>query len=207
MIILFLFIFTVFALYYIVYDSSSDNNKKIPTVEKPEDLNKSDYQPKSLLTKYEQINYQRMKGYAAAHNLIICPKVRLADLIEPKPESNRSIWQKRFNMICSKHVDFVLCNEDMSVIAIIELDDSSHNRPDRQARDRFVDAVLTNSGYHIMHTPTFDDVAIGDLDNILEKVAPELLPPKEPDAQIKIARTVPSYEEWKEQQLAQKHPG
>ena len=35
---------------------------------------------------------------------------------------------------------------------IIELDDSSHEQPDRKERDIFVDNVLTACGYKVLHT-------------------------------------------------------
>ena len=47
------------------------------------------------------------------------------------------------NRIHSKHVDFVLCASDtIRVIAAIELDDASHDRPDRVSRDDFLDAAF-----------------------------------------------------------------
>ncbi|KEA61748.1 putative queD like [Marinobacterium lacunae] len=39
-------------------------------------------------------------------------KVRVADLIEPEPNRNRSQWQKAFNRISAKHFDFVICKAD-----------------------------------------------------------------------------------------------
>ena len=106
------------------------------------DKSVTSYRPIPLLTNYEQLNYVKLREYAQRNGLIICPKIRLADLIEPKPNKVRAVWQKHFNMICSKHVDFTLCDYDLNVKVIIELDDKSHQRQDRQIRDRFVDTVL-----------------------------------------------------------------
>lgn len=126
-----------------------------------------DYQKKYLLTKNEWKNYMSLREYAAGKGLIICPKIRLADLVEPKKGKSKSEWQKLFNRIKAKHVDFVLCDQDMRVKLIVELDDSTHGREDRQKRDTFVDAVLTGAGYKIVHIAKFDDAGVNAIDAIL----------------------------------------
>lgn len=77
-------------------------------------------------------------------------KVRLGDLLDvvrgtPRPRVYR-------NKIDRKHVDFVLCNARTLVPElVIELDDRSHDRLDRQERDAFVDAALEAAGLPILH--------------------------------------------------------
>ena len=64
-------------------------------------------------------------------------KVRLADIIKTKT-SNASERQSAFNRISRKHVDFVITHSANSkIIGVIELDDKSHNKPERQDRDVF----------------------------------------------------------------------
>lgn len=162
-----------------------------------------EYEFTPLLTQYEYKNYLGMRSYAAFHDLIICPKVRLADLVRVKNNCSGKTWHRRFNRICAKHVDFVFCDPDMNVKLIVELDDRSHNRADRQERDKFVDAVLTGAGYTIVHIRAFDDAGVEALEKILHPSKPEI--PEDPV--IKLVRNGPTFEEWKEQQLAQKHPG
>lgn len=49
--------------------------------------------------------------------------------------------------IAQKHLDFLLCDaRSMQPILGIELDDSSHARASRQARDEFVDRVFEAAG-------------------------------------------------------------
>lgn len=103
-----------------------------------------------LLTKREQGEYQKLKKYADERNVQICPKIRLMDLVNPKP--GLKINQTLQNKVIRKHVDFVICDQDMQVLGIIELDDTTHLQQDRVERDEFVDAVLTNCGYRIIHT-------------------------------------------------------
>ena len=57
----------------------------------------------------------------------------------------------------AKHVDFVLCDSKLVARYIIELDDSSHNAPDRTERDQFVDRVLQAVGYKVLRLNAFDE--------------------------------------------------
>ena len=54
--------------------------------------------------------------------------------------------------IKSKHVDFVICDKNMYIKAIIELDDSSHDTQKGKDRDEFVDTILRSVGYKVIHT-------------------------------------------------------
>ena len=55
---------------------------------------------------------------------------------------NRSDWQIAFNKISRKHFDFLLCDKnDVSVLCVIELNDSSHNSKKRNERDVFLDGA------------------------------------------------------------------
>jgi hypothetical protein len=48
----------------------------------------------------------------------------------------------------------VLCDRNaVRPLLAIELDDSSHNRADRKARDAFVDSALKAAGLPIIHVP------------------------------------------------------
>ena len=103
-----------------------------------------------LLTKREQTQYAYLKQIADEKKVLICPKVRLLDLVTPIHGVRN--YKTLLNKVMSKHVDFVICTHDMSVLGIIELDDSTHLRQDRIQRDEFVDTVLKSAGYKIKHT-------------------------------------------------------
>lgn len=108
------------------------------------------YRARYLLTKNELYNYKLLKPIADAKGYVICPKVRLLDIIEPIRGQKK--YKTLFYKIQAKHVDFVICDQGMHIKAIIELDDSSHDRQDRQERDRFVNLILTSVGYKVIHT-------------------------------------------------------
>lgn len=114
-----------------------------------QDYSKS-YQKKYLLTRNEWHEYKKLQQYAETHDLMICPKVRLLDIIEPrKGESN---YMALLGKVQSKHVDFLICDKDLHVLGVIELDDNSHDQQNRKDRDAFVDQILQSVGYKVVHT-------------------------------------------------------
>ncbi|WP_164168602.1 DUF2726 domain-containing protein [Ruminococcus flavefaciens] len=119
------------------------------------------YKAKTILTDREYEFYTRLKPLADQYGLNIYTKVRLADLIEPKPKEENPYWMECFNKIKAKHIDFALADDETCIVALIELDDTSHARADRVERDDFVNAVLENTGYTLLRT-------YGDLDIIEE---------------------------------------
>jgi hypothetical protein len=81
----------------------------------------------------------------------VLPKIRLADLIGPPRGSDRRAYQSAFNRIAAKHADFTICREsDLAILGVIELDDQSHDRADRQARDRFLEQALQSAGIPLL---------------------------------------------------------
>jgi len=83
----------------------------------------------------------------------IFSKVKLSDLFYAKTGDfgkNRSYN----NRIDRKHVDFLLCDpQTLKPILGIELDDKSHQRPDRQERDDFVNNVFQVAKLPLIHIP------------------------------------------------------
>jgi len=81
----------------------------------------------------------------------ISSKVRLADLFDVRQGRG---WQSAFNKISNKHIDFVLTEPGTSrILCAIELDDSSHNRPDRSERDDFVNELFASQGLPLLRVP------------------------------------------------------
>ncbi|MCB1225312.1 MAG: DUF2726 domain-containing protein [Verrucomicrobiales bacterium] len=81
-------------------------------------------------------------------------KVRVADLMSVVPGMDRSERQKAFNRIQSKHIDFVICRAaDSEIFLLIELDDRSHNQPQRVERDDFVNRAAEAAGLPLLRIP------------------------------------------------------
>ena len=94
----------------------------------------------TILTERERAFYRILKPVADKLELQICPKVRVADIVSIKKGTKD--WQKWFNKIKSKHVDFLLCDYDMNIVLLIELDDRSHETERAQKNDRLKNAIF-----------------------------------------------------------------
>ncbi|WP_318482580.1 DUF2726 domain-containing protein [Photobacterium leiognathi] len=102
----------------------------------------------SLVTPTE-LHFYKALSKAVPHNYIVCPKVRIADVlaVNVKRKNNESEWFRHFSKISQKHFDFVICNvSDMSFVCAVELNDASHNRKDRVERDEFVRMACESAG-------------------------------------------------------------
>lgn len=103
-----------------------------------------------LLTRTEKEFYDVLAEITQGHFLLFS-KVRMADLFL-LPSMNNSEYYHYFGKIKSKHVDFLLCSKDcVEPLLAIELDDSSHAREDRIARDIFVDKLFEEAHLPILH--------------------------------------------------------
>ncbi len=99
----------------------------------------------TILTERERAFYRILKPIADRLELQICPKVRVADIVSIKKGTRD--WQKWFNKIRSKHVDFLLCDYDMNIVLIIELDDRSHESERARKNDALKNAIF---GDHLL---------------------------------------------------------
>ncbi|MFV8461629.1 DUF2726 domain-containing protein [Vibrio campbellii] len=112
-----------------------------------------EYQPiKKLATPNELAFYRALLVVTQGKHTVFA-KVRIADLMTPrKGVHDKKTWWRAFNAIAKKHVDFVLCDPlTLEVKCLIELDDSTHNRPDRVARDKLVDMAAASAGIELKH--------------------------------------------------------
>lgn len=106
----------------------------------------------SLLTAHERRFLGALEE--AASDYRIFAKVRLADVIGVQRGLTKSEWQRAFNAISQKHLDFVLCHpHDLSVFCAIELDDKSHERAERKARDAFLERALAAASVPLVRVP------------------------------------------------------
>lgn len=104
--------------------------------------NEQEYYPyakKYLLSAAEYRFYKMLKEKCDEADLLICPKVRMEDFLTVTDAQNRAKYRGR---IKSRHIDFIICNADLYMLAGLELDDSSHNSVKAQEIDQFKDNVF-----------------------------------------------------------------
>jgi hypothetical protein len=81
-------------------------------------------------------------------------KVRVADVVSVRRMRDRSRWRQAFNRISPRHFDYVLCSkDDLGVVAVVELNDRSHRRRDRQDRDAFLVGLCDAIGLPLVQVP------------------------------------------------------
>lgn len=92
----------------------------------------------------EQVLYFRLKKALPEH--IVLAQVALSRMLGVKKGNNFQAW---FNRINRMSADFVVCLKDATVVAVIELDDSSHQHADRKATDQKKNKALSAAGIRI----------------------------------------------------------
>ncbi|MBL5824283.1 DUF2726 domain-containing protein [Serratia marcescens] len=107
------------------------------------------WQRKPFMTDSERQFLRALEVHALPLGLRVCPQVRLCDIVtvSARYKSRSREYNALFRQISQWHCDFVLVrHDDFTVLAVIELDDLSHHRPDRRRRDAIFDDVLKTAG-------------------------------------------------------------
>ena len=86
---------------------------------------------------------------AVGNDYHIFAQVHLPTIVDNKIVGQN--WRGAFRHISEKSVDFVLCDKKyISPKLAIELDDKTHQRPNRQERDREVERILHQAGVPLL---------------------------------------------------------
>ncbi len=129
-----------------------------------------------LLSKAER-SFYGVLSQAVAGKALIFSKVRVADVITPQAGLTRSNWQRAFNRISAKHLDFILCDPQSCAVKLaIELDDASHDSAKRQARDTFLDAACQSAGLPLLRIRAARGYVVADLRRDIDAI---LFPPQQ----------------------------
>lgn len=95
---------------------------------------------KNPLTKAEQRMYWLLVDVFKTPNFVVLSQVSMSALL-------KSEWKHR-NRFAQKYVDFVVCSPSFFVLAVIELDDWSHNK--KREKDEERDAMLKSAGLNAL---------------------------------------------------------
>jgi hypothetical protein len=121
------------------------------------------YFAKTPLTGPEQELYKRLRE--AVPECVVLAQVALSSLVGV---TERQDWQRWFNRISQKSVDFVLClPNDFTVVAVIELDDLSHTRADRQRADTAKDVALRIAGHPVLRFKRHDMPSVEEIRRLI----------------------------------------
>ena len=104
------------------------------------------YKAAGALLSPAELSFFSVLDLAVGDSAHIVVKVRVADLLRPHKGMTRSNWQKAFNSISSKHIDFVICDKtNLKPLCAIELNDKSHQRKNRRLRDEFITKAFASA--------------------------------------------------------------
>jgi len=123
-----------------------------------------------LLSKAER-SFYGVLAQAVGDKALIFSKVRVADVLAPQKGLNRANWQRAFNQISAKHVDFLLCDpQECAVKLAIELDDASHGSAKRQKRDAFLEQACESSGLPLLRIKAARGYGVADIRQQVEAI-------------------------------------
>ena len=97
--------------------------------------------PKKVLTPVEQQLYHRLVRAFPDH--VVLSQVAFSQLVGVKKGENFTAIWNRYNRLTA---DFVICTKDFRTVAVLELDDRSHDNPARQDADRRKAAICEAAG-------------------------------------------------------------
>ena len=120
---------------------------------------KMPYKGKKILTETERIFFHRLRK--ALPEYVIITQVQMSGLLAVTSKGKER--QSALNRILMKSVDFIVCEQDFSVITAIELQDKSHGKPARKRSDEFKRAALKAANinlleYHAEFMPTHEEI-------------------------------------------------
>ena len=158
---------------------------------------------RNLLSKRESKLYQDLIALYPDHKIFV--QVALSQLINvDRNHPERDSIRARYKQLVA---DFVLCRPDLSVVAVIELDDRTHEWPKRKAADARKNKALADAGIRLVRIPagrlpSEDELrALVDADGKVQEGAHE-------EAVLSLAESVDIYQEtsthgWREDASAQ----
>lgn len=120
------------------------------------EIDYSVYQRNNLLTKTEYNFFFKLKDKADENNYVIFPKVRMEDFIKVNVGDYRT-RQKYRGYIKSRHIDFLLCDSRLNVLAAIELDDNTHNKKSSKRADEMKNNIYDAIGIPLFRIPVFQN--------------------------------------------------
>lgn len=122
------------------------------------------YAKNPLLEKAEQELYRQL--IQALPEYVILAQVQLSQLIKVKSGYNFGKWHNRINRMS---VDFVICRQDFSPVAAIELDGKSHEHVIQARRDDKKEKALESAGIRLIRWKNYQIPDIATIRTIITK--------------------------------------
>ena len=145
--------------------------KGVGKIKQAEDSNENNNQIKKLQYKYYAKSYVmtsrenecfKILNEVFSSKWFVIPQVHLSALLDYKVKGQN--WNAAFRHINGKSVDFVLIGkESFKVICAIELDDSTHNKPERKERDVEIERIFNQARIPLARISKFESMTKPEL--------------------------------------------
>lgn len=105
------------------------------------------YRPRGALFTQAEQKFLVALREISGNDFHVFGKVRVSDILLPAVNQYEkgSGWHWLFSQVSQKHVDFVITDQKLNFICAVELNDKSHDQPDRQKRDAFLEEAFTSA--------------------------------------------------------------
>lgn len=158
-------VFGIMVIYKMLFKSNStkkavEQEESVPEVKAEEKVVYPYKLTKCILSDKERYFYRAVRPIADKMGLLVFTKMRIIDLMYiPEERENRQKW---VNKVKSKHIDFIFVDSELKVKLLVEIDDPTHNRPDRIARDEEVDEIFKQLGLKVLHLRAWGEKYTGE---------------------------------------------
>lgn len=103
--------------------------------------NRSDHQDYPIIaipimTQHEIVFVQKLVQAVDQYGVHVFPQVSMSAFLKVKPGTDRKTAARTRNRFAQKRADFVIVDDSMKILLIVELDDASHNDDKDRARDK-----------------------------------------------------------------------
>ncbi len=105
------------------------------------------FERRDYLMSPAELRFYKQLRIAADKHFSAHAKVRMEDVIGARGGRG---WMSARGRVKSRHFDFVVTTNEGEIVCAIELDDSTHNRPDRRKIDEFKDDVAAAVGLKLL---------------------------------------------------------
>jgi hypothetical protein len=143
---------------------------------------------RSLLSDREKTLYQDLISLYPDHRIFV--QVALSQLVDvARDHPERMAIRGHYKQLVA---DFVLCRPDLTIAAVIELDDLSHSRADRKWADARKSKVLADAGLRLVRIPAGTIPPLGKLRALIEERNGPTIALASDATELRLMETVPT---------------
>ena len=134
-------ILSILFIYFLTTSSTNKKEKHNPKY--------SYFRRENFMTEREKIFFRKLQ-VVCGDSLVVFSQVRVFLLLNHKVRGQN--FRAALSRINQKSVYFLLCDyRSLRPLIAIELDDKTHNLPDRQKRDLEVDIIFDSAKFPLLH--------------------------------------------------------